>query len=156
MGPGAFPGTAQAQGPMRGGVPRVGRQVPANDAPRVRDWPQKSGVARQFREPLVRREPDGRFTPSLPEGWEVSDDATTCALTVRENATWTDGDAFTADDVILTICRMTDASVEGTTTAARMVALRDGEAKAAAGPIGDSAIIATTMVAPMDTQAAPA
>jgi peptide/nickel transport system substrate-binding protein len=129
---GAIPGPAVAQTPKRGGILRVGQQVlPIND-PRVYDWPQKSNVARQFCEPLVRWQPDGSFTPSLLESWEVSDDAMTYVLKVRQNATWTNGDAFTADDVVFNIRRMADANVEGNSMAARLVALRNGEDKTAA------------------------
>lgn len=123
---------ALAQTPKRGGVLRVGQQVLAINDPRVYDWPQKANVARQFCEPLVRWQPDGSFTPSLLESWEVSDDARTYTLKVRQNATWTNGDAFTADDVIFNIRRMADATVEGNSMAARLVALRNGEEKTAA------------------------
>ena len=128
----SFPGRSAAQTPKRGGVLRIGQQVLAINDPRVYDWPTKSNVARQFCEPLVRWQPDGSFTPSLLESWEVSDDAKTYTLRVRKNATWTNGDAFTADDVIFNIRRMADANVEGNSMAARLVSLRDGEEKAAA------------------------
>ncbi|PLL12908.1 diguanylate cyclase [Tabrizicola sp. TH137] len=128
----SLPGPALAQTPKRGGVLRVGQQVLAINDPRVYDWPQKANVARQFCEPLVRWQPDGSFTPSLLESWEVSDDARTYTLKVRQNATWTNGDAFTADDVIFNIRRMADATVEGNSMAARLVALRNGEELTAA------------------------
>lgn len=128
----AVPSPALAQTPKAGGVLRVGQQVLAINDPRVYDWPQKANVARQFCEPLVRWQPDGSFTPSLLESWEVSDDARTYTLKVRQNATWTNGDAFTADDVIFNIRRMADATAEGNSMAARLVALRDGEEKTAA------------------------
>lgn len=126
------PHAAMAQTPKRGGVLRVGQQVLAINDPRVYDWPQKANVARQFCEPLVRWQPDGSFTPSLLESWEVSDDARTYTLKVRQNATWTNGDAFTADDVVFNIRRMADATVEGNSMATRLVALRNGEEKTAA------------------------
>lgn len=128
----SWPAPALAQTPKRGGVLRVGQQVLAINDPRVYDWPQKANVARQFCEPLVRWQPDGSFTPSLLESWDVSDDARTYTLKVRQNATWTNGDAFTADDVIFNIRRMADATVEGNSMAARLVALRNGEDKTAA------------------------
>ena len=128
----SLPTPALAQTPKSGGVLRVGQQVLAINDPRVYDWPQKANVARQFCEPLVRWQPDGSFTPSLLESWEVSDDARTYTLKVRQNATWTNGDAFTADDVIFNIRRMADATVEGNSMAARLVALRNGEEKTAA------------------------
>jgi peptide/nickel transport system substrate-binding protein len=127
-----LPSAAQAQTPKPGGVLKIGQQVLSINDPRVYDWPQKSNVARQFCEPLVRWQPDGSFTPSLLESWEVSDDAKTYTLKVRQNATWTNGDKFTADDVIFNIRRMADANVEGNSMAARLVALRDGEEKTAA------------------------
>jgi peptide/nickel transport system substrate-binding protein len=134
---GAIPGPAVAQTPKRGGTLKVGQQIlPIND-PRIYDWPQKSNVARQFCEPLVRWEADGSFTPSLLESWEVSDDAKTYVLKVRQNATWTNGDAFTADDVVFNIRRMADANVEGNSMASRLNALRNGEEKTAA----DDAIV---------------
>ena len=126
------PHAAMAQTPKRGGVLRVGQQVLAINDPRVYDWPQKANVARQFCEPLVRWQPDGSFTPSLLESWEVSDDARTYTLKVRQNATWTNGDVFTADDVVFNIRRMADATVEGNSMATRLVALRNGEEKTAA------------------------
>lgn len=126
------PDAAMAQTPKRGGVLRVGQQVLAINDPRVYDWPQKANVARQFCEPLVRWQPDGSFTPSLLESWDVSDDARTYTLKVRQNATWTNGDAFTADDVVFNIRRMADATVEGNSMATRLVALRNGEEKTAA------------------------
>lgn len=128
----ALPGAAIAQEPKRGGILRVGQQVLAINDPRVYDWPQKANVARQFCEPLVRWQPDGSFTPSLLESWEVSDDARTYTLKVRQNASWTNGDAFTADDVIFNIRRMADANVEGNSMASRLVALRNGDEKTAA------------------------
>ena len=127
-----LPGAAQAQTPKRGGVLRIGQQVLSIDDPRVFDWPQKSNVARQFCEPLVRWQPDGSFTPSLLESWVVSDDAMTYTLNVRQNAVWTNGDAFTADDVVFNIRRMANANIEGNSMAARLVALRNGDDKVAA------------------------
>ena len=82
VGPLCLPGAARAQTPKRGGILRVGQQILSTNDPRVFDWPQKSNVARQFCEPLVRWQPDGSFTPSLLESWEVSDDARTYTLRV--------------------------------------------------------------------------
>lgn len=132
----AAPTPALAQEPKRGGILRVGQQVLDINDPRTYDWPQKANVARQFCEPLVRWQADGSFTPSLLTGWEVSDDAMTYVLTVREDAVWNNGDPFTADDVVFNIRRMADASVEGNAMAARLSALReDGAEQAAEGAV---------------------
>ena len=125
------PSPAAAQEPKRGGVLRIGQQILDINDPRTYDWPQKSNVARQFCEPLVRWEPDGSFSPSLLENWEVSDDAMTYTLNVRRNAVWNNGDPFTADDVVFNIIRMSDSTVEGNAMAARLVALRPEGAAAA-------------------------
>ena len=122
------PAPAAAQEPRRGGVLRIGQQILDINDPRTYDWPQKANVARQFCEPLVRWEPDGSFSPSLLEAWEVSDDARTYTLTVRRDAVWTNGDPFTAADVVFNIRRMADATAEGNSMAARLSALRDGDA----------------------------
>ncbi|MFD2739489.1 ABC transporter substrate-binding protein [Sulfitobacter aestuarii] len=123
---------ARAEEPRKGGILRIGQTVLDINDPRTYDWPQKSNVARQFCEPLVRWNVDGSFGPSLLESWEVSDDAKTYVLNVRRDAVWNNGDPFTADDVIFNIRRMADADAEGNSMAARLVALRDGEAKQAA------------------------
>ena len=133
---GASATPAAAQEPQKGGVLRIGQQILDINDPRTYDWPQKSNVARQFCEPLVRWEPDGSFSPSLLSGWEVSDDARTYTLSVNTEAVWTNGDPFTADDVIFNIRRMADSSAEGNSMAARLAALREGDATEAA----DSAI----------------
>ncbi len=128
----ALPTPAYAQEPKTGGVLRIGQQILDINDPRTYDWPQKSNVARQFCEPLVRWEADGSFSPSLLTGWEVSDDAMTYTLTVRQDAVWNNGDPFTADDVVFNIRRMADADAEANSMAARLGALREGDATQAA------------------------
>ncbi|WP_121064527.1 ABC transporter substrate-binding protein [Chachezhania antarctica] len=126
------PTAAYAQEPQKGGVLRIGQQILDINDPRTYDWPQKSNVARQFCEPLVRWEADGSFTPSLLTAWEVSDDAKTYTLKVRQDAVWNNGDPFTADDVVFNIRRMADSTAEGNSMAARLGALREGDATEAA------------------------
>lgn len=126
------PTPAHAQEAVRGGVLRIGQQILDINDPRTYDWPQKSNVARQFCEPLVRWEADGSFSPSLLKSWEVSDDAKTYTLKVRQNAVWNNGDRFTADDVVFNIRRMADSTAEGNSMAARLSSLRDGDAAEAA------------------------
>ena len=126
------PGAARAEAPRRGGTLRIGQQVMAINDPRSYDWPQKGNVARQFCEPLVRWQPDGTFTPSLLESWDVSDDARTYVLRARRDAEWTNGDPFTGADVAHNIRRMADSTVEGNSMAARLAALRDPDTTGAA------------------------
>jgi peptide/nickel transport system substrate-binding protein len=50
---------------------------------------------------LVRFSPDGsKVEPRLIESWESSDDFTTWTIHMRKGAKWSDGEPFTADDIM--------------------------------------------------------
>lgn len=50
---------------------------------------------------LVRFSPDGsKVEPRLIESWESSDDFTTWTIQMRKGAKWSDGEPFTADDIM--------------------------------------------------------
>ncbi|WP_421726046.1 ABC transporter substrate-binding protein [Bauldia sp.] len=52
-------------------------------------------------EPLVRWAVDGSgIVPNIAESWTISDDATTYTFTLREGMKWSDGEPFTADDIV--------------------------------------------------------
>ncbi|MEL6335027.1 MAG: ABC transporter substrate-binding protein [Pseudomonadota bacterium] len=119
---------ARAEGtPVRGGTLRVAMQIKNIADPRLYDWPEMANVARQFCETLVRWEPDFTFSGQLLEGWEVSEDARTYRLTLRQGVTWTNGDAFTAEDVAYNIARWCDRGAEGNSMATAMSSLIDAD-----------------------------
>ena len=118
------PAVAQ-ETPVKGGTLRVSMQVMEMKDPRIADWSQIANLERQFLEPLVKYTPDFTFEGKLLESWEVNADATQYTLHVRPGVTWTNGDAFTADDVVFNITRWCDKSAEGNSMASRFSALID-------------------------------
>lgn len=60
---------------------------------------------------LITTGPDFEYVPRLAETWEVSDDATEFTFHLREGITWSDGEPFTADDVVFTYSLYGDPTV---------------------------------------------
>ena len=42
----------------------------------------------------------GEVLPNVAKGWDVSDDATAYTFHLREGMKWSDGEDFTADDIV--------------------------------------------------------
>lgn len=111
----------------QGGTLRVSMSVYALKDPRTYDWTEIAHVSSGWLEYLVEYNSDGSFEPMLLSGWEVSEDAKTYTLNVREGVKWNNGDDFTAEDVARNIAGWCDKSVEGNSMAGRMAVLVDEE-----------------------------
>ncbi len=102
------PGRKAHAAAKQGGNLRVSMNVKATDDPATFDWSEKGNVARHMTEPLVRIGDDGVAQPYLAESWSASEDLKTWTFNLRKGATWSNGDAFGADDVIHNFRRWLD------------------------------------------------
>jgi peptide/nickel transport system substrate-binding protein len=102
-GPAGLPRAAAQEAqdaPRRGGELRFAMEVMGIADPAAFAWPQQANVTRWIVEYLTRTGPDNVTLPYLAAGWEASDDLKTWTFFLEREVRWSNGDAFTADDVV--------------------------------------------------------
>jgi peptide/nickel transport system substrate-binding protein len=76
--------------------------------PATYDWGEKANQARHMLEYLTITGPDNMTRPHLAEAWEVSEDLKTWTLKLRRGVRWSNGEPFTAADVVYNFARWLD------------------------------------------------
>jgi peptide/nickel transport system substrate-binding protein len=122
----AAPARAQDRLP-RGGTLKVQMAVRGLKDTRLWETSEIANLCRGQLEYLVEYGNDGAFRGMLLEDWQINGDATQYLLKVRPGVRWSNGDAFTAEDVARNIARWCDQSVPGNSMATRMAVLIDPE-----------------------------
>ena len=111
-----FDSAAEAQEPKRGGNLKLGLEGAATTDSKD---PAKAisqfmlVVGRNWGDTVVESDPlTGKAVPALAESWEPSADASTWTFTIRRGVNFHDGKVLTADDVVKTLLRHSDAKSE--------------------------------------------
>jgi peptide/nickel transport system substrate-binding protein len=94
-----------AGGITRGGILRMGMQIPAMDDPARYSWVFDANSTRLVFEYLTETGADNVTRPYLLESWEPNDDLTVWTLKLRSGITWSNGDALTSEDVVYNLNR---------------------------------------------------
>lgn len=102
---GCSAGSGGSDGSSSGGETPTTATIALTGAPVNLDFTTTAGAAipqalmSNVYEGLVQLNQDGEIVPSLASDWELSEDGKTYTFTLEEGVTFSNGDAFTADDV---------------------------------------------------------
>lgn len=144
------PAPAQTAAPA-GGTLRVQLLVRALKEPRLQDWSEIGNMTRGTYEHLVEYNSDGSFRGMLLADWEINEDATEYLLHLREGVRWSNGDAFTAEDVARNVRGWCDRGLAGNSMAGRFATLVNpatGQAAEGAVEVVDPLIVRLALPRP--------
>jgi peptide/nickel transport system substrate-binding protein len=103
-----LPAAAATETPKQGGLLRFACAVQQLTDPALSTWIEASNLFRNSLEFLTSVDADNVTHPYLAESWTPSDDLKTWDFTLRSGVTWSNGDAFTTEDVGFNIRRWID------------------------------------------------
>jgi peptide/nickel transport system substrate-binding protein len=110
----------------RGGTLRFAVSAePKSFNPIIAKETSSTAITGQIFDGLIRRDAESlEFLPALAKSWETSPDGKTWTFHLREGVRWSDGQPFTADDVLFTLDLIYDEKVD---TTAREILKVDGK-----------------------------
>ena len=101
---------SKVEKPRRGGELRWSMPVREITDPATFPVEDESNITRHLVEYLTWTDADNITHPYLAESWEVSEDLRIWTFHLRRGVTWSNGDAFTADDVAFNVRRWLDVN----------------------------------------------
>lgn len=137
--------------PQAGGTLRMNMELKALKDPRTADWSQIANFMRGWLDYLVEYNNDGTIRGMLLDSWEANDTVTEYVLKLRPGTKWSNGDDFTAEDVVHNFGRWADSKVEGNSMAGRCVTLQDpatGQIREGAVTVVDPLTVKLSLSAP--------
>ena len=84
--------------------------APTSLDPGQAEWGNRTWFYQAAYDTLLLATPEGEIAPFLATGWEYDESQTTLTLTLRDDVTFTDGSALTADVVVENLVRFRDGT----------------------------------------------
>lgn len=102
--------TASTSSPVSGGTLRMSMRKPHTLNPLLNEDVTVDGVLKLVFEPLFVLDDSQNLKPNLADGYLLSDNGMSVAVSLRDDAKWSDGTPVTADDMIFSLDTIKQAS----------------------------------------------
>lgn len=96
-------GTEEELSPVYGGTLKMSMRKPHTLNPLLNEDTTVDGVLKLLFEPLFVLDENQKVTENLADGYLLSSDGKSVAVSIRKDATWSDGTPVTADDMIFSL-----------------------------------------------------